>query len=100
MSYELGLQHLEKPMEIDVLPFPLMTEEEFDSYNSIDENAAILYPELGSRAFENQFTSKASAYGEWHVIQNGRYRYVIGQSSGDWVKFVLSEYLACRVVWK
>ncbi len=31
MSYELGLQHLEKPMEIDVLPFPLMTEEEFDS---------------------------------------------------------------------
>ena len=69
------------------------------SGNSIDENVGILWPELGSRAFINSSSGKTSAYGEWRVIQDGRYRYAIGQSSGDWVKFVLSEYLACRVVW-
>jgi len=56
-------------------------------------------PELGSRAFINLLSGKPAAYGGWHVVQNGRYRYAIGQSSGDWIKFVLSEYLACKVVW-
>jgi len=100
MSYELGLQHIEEPLVVDVLPISLMTEEECDRFNSFDENVGILYPELGSRAFINLLSGKPTAYGGWHVVQNGRYRYAIGQSSGDWVKFVISEYLACRVVWE
>ena len=100
MSYELGLQHIEKPQLVDMRPIPNMTEDEQYSFNSLDKTEGILYPELGSRAFINLLSGKPTAYSGWHVVQDGRYRYAIGQSSGDWVKFVLSEYLACRVVWE
>ena len=100
MSYELGLQHIEEPQLVDMRPIPNMTEDEQYSFNSLDKTEGILYPELGSRAFINLLSGKPTAYGGWHVVQDGRYRYAIGQSSGDWVKFVLSEYLACRVVWE
>lgn len=100
MSYELGLKHVEEPVIVDIVPIPNMTEEEFGIFNSLQEHAGFLYPEIGSRAFINLLTGKPTAYGEWHTLQEGRYRYAIGQSAGDWVKFVLSEYLACRVVWE
>jgi hypothetical protein len=91
ISYELGL--------IDILPIPLMTKEDLEQFNSLEEYKGLLYPEIGSRAFVNLLSSKPTAYGNWGVVQEGRYRYAIGQSSGDWVKFVIGEYLACRVVW-
>lgn len=102
MSYELGLQHIEEPSIVEVFPFPCLSEEEFESFNSFGEEGSFLgsYPEIGSRAFVNLLSGKPTAYGEWSVVQEGRYRYAIGQSSGDWVKFVLSEYLACHVVWE
>lgn len=100
MSYELGLQHIEEPIIIDILPTPCMTDAELETFNSLDEEAGILYPEIGSRAFVNLLSGKPTAFSEWHVVQEGRYRYSVGQSSGDWVKSVLSEYLACRVVWE
>ena len=88
MSYELGLQHIEEPQLVDMRPIPNMTEDEQYSFNSLDKTEGILYPELGSRAFINLLSGKPTAYGGWHVVQDGRYRYAIGQSSGDWVKFV------------
>lgn len=100
MSYELGFQHVEEPSIVDVFPIPCLNEEEFESFNSLGKNENSLYPEIGSRAFVNLLFGKPTAYGEWHVVQEGRYRYAIGQSSGDWVKFVLSEYLACHVIWE
>ena len=100
MSYELGLQHVEEPSIVDIFPLPYLNEEEFESFNSFDEAGSFLYPEIGSRAFVNLLSGKPTAYGGWSVVQEGRYRYAIGQSSGDWVKFVLSEYLACHVVWE
>lgn len=100
MSYELGLQHIEEPTIVDIAPIPSMTEQELDAFNSFDKNAGCLYPEIGSRAFVNLLTGKPTAYGGWHAVQDGRYRYAIGQSEGDWVKFVLSDYLACQVVWE
>lgn len=99
MAYELGLQHVEEPQIVDILPSPSMTKDELERFNSL-EDAGHLYPEIGSRAFVNLSLGKPTAYDKWHVVQEGRYRYTIGQSSGDWVKFVLSEYLACRVVWE
>ena len=100
MSYELGLQHTEEPLIVDIMPAPCMSEDEIEQFNSLNEETGFLYPELGSRAFINLLSGKPTAYGQWHVVQENRYRYAIGQSSGDWVKFVLSEYLACRVVWE
>lgn len=100
MSYELGIQHLEEPVIVDIFPAPSMSREEIDKFFSLDEGACLLYPELGSRAYVNLLSGKPTAYGHWQVVQEGRYRYAIGQSSGDWVKLILREYLACHVLWQ
>ena len=98
MAYELGIQHFEKPRVLDVLPIPLLSEEQLTSFNSQEDERHFLYPEIGSRAFINLLTGSPTAYEDWCTVQDGLYRYILGQSNGDWVKFVLSEYLACRVV--
>lgn len=97
--YELGLQRVDEPQILEIIPVPCMTQQEIEIFNAPDEGGYLLYPEIGSRAFINLLLGKMTAYGGWHIVQKGRYRYVIGQSHGDWVKFILSEYLACRVVW-
>ena len=97
ISFELGLQLINDPIILDVLPMASMSDDEFDIFNSLDHEN--LYPEVGSRAFVNVLTGKPTAFGGWHIVQKGRYRYAIGQSCGNWVKLVLSEYLACHVVW-
>ena len=99
MSYELGVQHVEKPKILNILPFPTMTQIEIEQFNMPIESERFLLPEIGSRAFINLMTGKPTAYCNWNVVQDGRYRYTIGQTAGDWVKFVLSEYLACFVAW-
>lgn len=100
MVYELGVQHIEDPVVLDIIPAPLMTKEYMSSFFSPSEYGELLYPELGSRSFIKLGKEKHRAYGEWNVIQDGLYEYMIGQSGGDWVKFVIGEYLACKVVWQ
>jgi hypothetical protein len=36
---------------------------------------------------------------DWIVVQEGRYRYRVSQNDGNIVQMVLSEYLACHVIW-
>ncbi len=100
MVYELGLQHIEAPDVMDIVPVPMMTQEYMSNFFSLTENEELLYPEIGSRSFIKLGKEKPRAYGEWNVIQPGLYEYIIGQSGGDWVKFVIGDYLACKVVWK
>ena len=35
----------------------------------------------------------------WTVLQPGRYRYVVARLDGIVVRIILSEYLACEVMW-
>ena len=100
MTYELGLQHYEAPVVMDITPAPLMTEEDKLNFYSSLEYGELLYPEIGSRGFINVAKEKSSAYGEWNIIQKGFYEYMLGQSGVDWVKFIISDYLACKVVWE
>ena len=100
IAYELGIQHFEEPIVLDMLPIPLFSKEQLTSFNSQDDKQHSLHPEIGSRAFINLLTGNPTAYENWFTVQNGLYRYTLGQSNGDWVKFVISEYLACRVVWE
>lgn len=56
------------------------------------------FPEVGSRAMQRMFD-----HGEpgprWIVAQEGRYRFMASPGMPIIVRFVLSEYLACEVVW-
>ena len=99
IAHELGFQRTDEPMVFEVSPIASMSDIEYQIFNSLDDEAGLLYPEIGSRAFIGMFSNKETAYGAWRIVQPGRYRYAIGQSSGDWVRLVISEYLACRVAW-
>lgn len=61
-----------------------------------------LLPEIGSRAFHNVLVIGNQVFtqeGTWQVIQKGRYRYSVSHSDGIQVRMVLSDYLACDVIW-
>ncbi|TDU28887.1 hypothetical protein DFR24_3267 [Panacagrimonas perspica] len=97
IAYELGQQRPEEPLRVDIAPFNLMTPERRREFEEIPPQ--YLYPELGSRSFITLMEGKPCAYGVWLVVQSGRYRYAVGQGEGDWVRFMIGEYLACRVEW-
>lgn len=100
IAYELSLPKLEEPDSVSFVPFALMSKEQRSRFEFPDNGAPVLWPEIGSRAFiraATQFGSPLSS--EWIVVQPDRYRYLVSQADGDFVQMVLSEYLACHVVW-
>lgn len=97
IAYELGIQRVDDPEFIEILPLPAVTEERQDDFLSLPSSH--LYPEIGSRAFVSVCTGKSSAFENWMVVQNDRYQYAVGQSEGDWVKVLINNYLACHVAW-
>lgn len=58
------------------------------------------WPEIGSRAFIRacKLTVPPGA-DNWHVVQPGRYRYLVSQTRGVTVRIVIRDYLACEVQW-
>ena len=97
IAYELGIQRVDDPELIEILPLPASTVEQKDDFLSLPSSH--LYPEIGSRSFVSVLTGKPSAFENWLVVQNGRYQYAVGQSEGDWVKVLINNYLACHVAW-
>lgn len=100
MAYDLGLPQLDDPEILGFIPLVAMSDSERNDYESPPPDGEMLYPEIGSRAFIGLWKPTPSPWHNWRIVQPGRYRYRIGQSAaGDSIQFVLSEYLACRVVW-
>ena len=97
IAYELGIQRVDEPEFIEILPIPSMSKAKLEAFYLLESGH--LYPEIGSRAYVNSLTGKPTAYEQWFAVQNNRYYYAVGQSHGDWVKIVLSNYLACHVAW-
>ena len=100
LAYELNVFHLEPPSVLEFKPLVMMMEEERVAFESLPEDGSMLYPEIGSRAFIKMWESE-SEWHDWREVQPGRYRYRIEQSgTGDKVQLVISEYLACTIVWE
>lgn len=100
IAYELSLPKLEEPDRLEFAPLMLMSEDQRAVFESPESGPYALWPEIGSRAFfraVDEFPSSGSS--GWINVQPGRYRYLVGQSNGDFAQMVLSEYLACRVAW-
>lgn len=60
------------------------------------------WPEIGSRAFINLIVGGDKVYdieSGWSILQRDRYRYLVAQPGEIVVRIVLSEYLACELVW-
>ncbi len=100
LDYELCLQEWRDPDVFEITPMPLMTPDQLEFFENPDPGPATLWPEIGSRAFLRMLPSGDKINDDWQDIQDGRYRYLVGQTQGNFVHIAISEYLACRVTWE
>jgi len=101
VAYELSLPQLEDPDYISFVPFVTMTEDQRSEFELAAGSGPEGWPEIGSRAFIRAAKGE-SAYPSsgWIVVQPDRYRYRVAQADGNIVQMVVSEYLACHVIWR
>ncbi|MFH1717063.1 MAG: hypothetical protein ABIF19_06910 [Planctomycetota bacterium] len=99
-AYELGLPLLKEPKEISFAPLAVISDEERAAFELPSSSSVKLWPEVASRALKRAVNNSLSEgqYG-WFTLQPNRYRYLVDQTKGLDIRMVLSEYLACRVVW-
>jgi len=103
-AYELFPQ-LEEPAAVEFAPLIAMSEDERAAFErgALVFGGPQLWPEIGSRAFFRACGVPPDPHPRldgWIVVQPGRYRYAVAETGGVMVKLVLSEYLACEVVWE
>lgn len=100
IAYELSLAKCEEPDSVSFMPLLSMSEDERSDFEYPCESSFAGWPEIGSRAFIKAAKEPLNLKSNpWIIIQPGRYRYMVGQSDGDFVRIVIAEYLACKVVW-
>lgn len=111
-AYELSLPCKEEPKSIWWSPLALMDEAERDEFESC--HIVEGYGEIGSRGMQRlivaQFTFRSQdgetreagmIINDWVTVQDGRYRYhAIDEGDLVRIKMVISEYLACEVIWE
>ena len=91
---------LEDPIEVRFAPLMQFTEQERRDFENITSGG--LWPEIGGRAFYRACGEKPDhlvQIDNWIVVQPGLYRFAVSETNNIMVKMVLSEYLACTVLW-
>ena len=100
-AYEL-YPKLEEPTVVSFVPLQILSDEEISAFEQLADGKLDLWPEIGSRAFLRAFgksPDRLPLSSDWIVVQPDRYRYAVAETGGVIVRMVLSEYLACEVVW-
>lgn len=98
-AYECSEPQLDEPESISFVPLCAMSTEEQRWFETPPFDRG--WPEIGSRAFHRSLIVDSEVFLDngWHIVQPGRYRYLVSHSGPIAVRLVLSEYLACEVVW-
>jgi hypothetical protein len=99
LHYELSVQERDNPSLMEVVPLSLLRPESRKFFERPEPEPMAVWPELGSRAFLRALPSGDRIAGDWQDVQQGRYRYLVGQGHGNFAHIVIGEYLACRIVW-
>lgn len=99
-AYELAAPMLDDPVSIATMPLHDLTEEQRRAFETVPEESVTGWPEIGSRAFPRTMVVGEEAFldNDWQDVQPGSYRYLVMEAPTT-VRMVLSEYLACVVVW-
>lgn len=97
-AYELNEPQFREPTYYGVVPLTQLDQEQRTAFESVGGNLAV-WPEVGSRAMTRLIEGQDLEPGGWIVVQPGRYRYIARVADEIIVRMVLSEYLACEVVW-
>jgi len=101
-AYEL-YPKFEEPVEVKFAPLQVLRGEERAAFGRLTPEKLDLWPEFGSRAFLLTFgksPDRLKKSGDWIVVQPARYRYAVAETGGVLTRMILSEYLACEVVWE
>jgi len=93
--YELNEPQLVEPSSVKIDPLHLLSIAEREAFERTIENGFSVWPEVGSRAMQRLIENGS----EWIEIQPSRYRYIVTTDVTVRVRVVLSEYLACEVIW-
>lgn len=97
-AFELGLLQTDQPNSVTCAPIVAVDGAALDRF--LEPQQTHFWPEIGSRAFIQACkTYPAAGYDEWHVVQPGRYQYLVTQVDGLTVRMLISEYLLCEVQW-
>jgi len=101
IAYELSLPQFDCPEVFGCAPILKTSHDERYAFEIPLDLTDMPSPEIGTRAFIRMRKQwPTGRWDDWIEVQQGRYRYRVGQSTGgNWVEMVLSEYLACRVLW-
>lgn len=98
-AYEFSEPRLDEPASVSFAPFCAMSPEQANSFESTT-TGPMVWQEIGSRAFIRACRGQPEEFrGGWVDVQAGRYRYMVAELNGLVVRSVMSEYLACEVVW-
>jgi hypothetical protein len=87
----------ESPREyqhLAIKPLCVLSDAERETFETLPQPT--LWPEIGSRKFI--LAAERGPFEAWTEVQEGRYRYAAGVDASIYVRIVLSEYLACEVV--
>lgn len=86
------------PSHIMIIPLVSLDQSSRDHFETIPSSA--VWPEVGSRAMQRLivFGTDVTDAG-WIEVQPEQYRYFVAGEGPVMVRFVVSEYLACEVVW-
>lgn len=94
--FELNEPQYEEPKSVCYVLLHTLSGEELARFE--EPKPLTIWPEMGSRGMQRVSRLDPPAF-EWVIVQPERYRYMAYVDSATTVKFVLSEYLACEVIW-
>jgi hypothetical protein len=98
-AFELSQPLHHSPDSISFSPLCTLEDEGRDAFESAPD--VNICPEVGSRAMQRLIVSSPPgiAASDWVTVQEDRYRYLAVETPSILVRIVVSEYLACEVVW-
>jgi hypothetical protein len=97
-AFELSEPKREKPCHVSCVPLTSLDENACSQFETPPQ--VTMWPEIGSRAMQRLLVTQNDVRNGWIDVQSGRYRYLTAVRDSILVRFVISEYLACQVLWQ
>lgn len=100
VAYELEEPTLYSPTSFEIAPLQCLSLKTREAFEAPVKSS--MWPEIGSRAMLRMVLiddNNRSYINEWIELQPGRFRYLTSVGRGISIRFVISEYLACEVLW-
>jgi hypothetical protein len=99
--YELDELLFDEPATVAYAPISVLAVGEVEAFEN--RPPLELFPEVGSRAMQRVLIAagpgEGTGFQDWIEVQPDRYRYLTASGPDTVIRIVLSEYLACEVIW-